>query len=107
VLGTTLKDEGHRVTLAETSRKGLEKFKRDIFDLVLTDLGMPKMSGFELAKEIKEINPSVPVGLITGWGVATPKEKMKKRGVDFVLSKPFDLTKVLREVNAALKSKKR
>ena len=107
VLGEIFKDEGHRVVLAETSRKGLEKFKQANFDLVLTDLGMPEMSGWELAKEIKKIDPSVPVGLITGWAVTTTKEKMKEKGVDFILSKPFDYTKVVREVNAALKSKKR
>ncbi|MFQ6067381.1 MAG: response regulator, partial [bacterium] len=107
VLGRIFQDEGHRVTLAETAKKGLAKFKQDNFDLVLTDLGMPEMSGWELAEKIKEIDPDMPIGLITGWAVAPPKEKMKEQGVDFILSKPFDLTKVVREVNAALKSKKR
>ena len=105
VLEEILKDEGHRVTLAETSRKGLEKFKQSDFDLVLTDLGMPEMSGWELAKKIKEIDSGIPVGLITGWGVATTKEKMKEAGVDFILSKPFNYTKVVRELKAVLKSK--
>jgi len=107
VLGTILQDGGHRVVLAETSRKGLEKFKKNDFDLVLTDLGMPEMSGWQLAKKIKKIDPNVPVGLITGWEVATTKEKMKEKGVDFILSKPFDCTKAVKEVNAVLKSKRR
>ncbi|NQS90677.1 response regulator [Patescibacteria group bacterium] len=104
VLGRIFQDRGHRVTLAETSRKGLAKFKQANFDLVLTNLGMPEMSGWELAKKIKEIDPDVPVGLITGWGVTLTKEKMKEEGVDFILSKPFDYTKVVREVNSILKS---
>ena len=107
VLGEIFQDEGHRVTLAETARKGLAKFKQDNFDLVLTDLGMPEMSGWQLAKKIREIDPGIPVGLITGWAVATTKEKMKEEEVDFILSKPFDYTKVVREVNAVLKSKRR
>jgi len=107
VLGEIFQDEGHRITLAETSRKGLDKFKQDNFDLVLTDLGMSEMSGWELAKKIKEIDPSIPVGVITGWGPTITKEKMKEERVDFILSKPFDCTKVLREVNALLKSKRR
>jgi len=74
------------------------------FDLVLTDLGM---SGSQLAKKIKQIDPDMPVGLITGWTVPTTKEKMKEQGVDFILSKPFDYTKVLREVNAVLFESKR
>jgi len=107
VLGRIFQQEGHRVTLAETSKKGLDEFKQDNFDLVLTDLGMPEMSGWQLAKKIKEIDPGTPVGLITGWTVAFTKEKMKEEEVDFILSKPFDYAKVLREINAALKSKKR
>jgi len=107
VLGGIFQHEDHRVTLAETGKEGLEEFKQGDFNLVLTDLGMPEMSGWEVAKEIKKIDPDMPVGLITGWAVPTPKEKMKEEGVDFILSKPFDLTKVVREVNAVLKSKNR
>ncbi len=118
MLGTILQDGGHQVALAETSREGLERFKQDNsdsaltglqdnFDLILTDLGMPEMSGWELAKKIKEIDPDVPVGLITGWGVTLTKEKMKETGVDFILSKPFDYTKVVRDVNSVLRSKRR
>ena len=107
VLGTTLNDEGHQVILAESGRKGLVKFKQSNFDLILTDLGMPEMSGWELAKKTKEIDPGVPVGLITGWPITITKEKMKERGIDFILSKPFDCAKILKEVNALLKSKER
>ncbi|MCK4420067.1 PAS domain S-box protein, partial [Candidatus Aerophobetes bacterium] len=59
VLEGILKSEGHRVTLAETGKKALEEFKKTHFDLVLTDLGMPEMSGWELAKKTKEIDPAV------------------------------------------------
>jgi PAS domain S-box-containing protein len=107
VLGRIFQDEGYRVTLAETAKKGMEEFNQTHFDLVLTDLAMPEMSGWELAKRMKGIDPSVPVGLITGWAVVASNEKMKERGVDFIISKPFDYIKVLREVNAALKSKER
>ena len=107
VLGRIFQDESYRVTLAETAKKGLEEFNQTHFDLVLTDLAMPEMSGWELAKRIKGIDRSVPVGLITGWPVVASSEKMKERGVDFIISKPFDYIKVLREVNAVLKSKER
>jgi len=107
VLARILGEEGHRVSLAETGKKGLDKFKQGDFDLVLTDLGMPDMSGWELAKRIKEVGPSLPVGLITGWAVSVTKEKMKEKGVDFILSKPFDCTKVVTEVNTYLTSKYR
>ena len=118
VLKTIFQDEGHRVVLVKSAREGLDKFKQDKlalaftgfedkFDLVLTDLGMSGMSGWQLAKEIKQIDPDMPVGLITGWTVPTSRKKMKEQGVDFVLCKPFDYTEVLREVNAVFKSNRR
>ncbi len=117
VLKKILQDEGHRTVLVGGPREGLEKFKQDNseltlagledkFDLVLTDLGMPEMSGWQLAKKIKQMDPDMPVGLITGWTVPTTKKKMKEQGVDFILCKPFDYAKVVREVNAVLKSNK-
>ena len=107
VLGRILQQEGCRMTLAGTPRQGLAKFNQGHFDLVLTDLAMPEMSGWDLAKRVKGIDPSVPVGLITDRSVPATKKKMKEKGVDFIVSKPFDCTKVLRQVNALLKSKKR
>ena len=118
VLGRIFEDEGHRVVLAESAREGLERFKQDSselfldglqdnFDVVLTDLGMPEMSGWELARKIKKIDPSMPIGLITGWAVTVTKEEMKEQGIDLILSKPFDYAKVVRKVNTLLKSKKK
>ncbi|GAI94220.1 unnamed protein product, partial [marine sediment metagenome] len=107
VLGKMFQEEGYRVVLAETARQGLAEFNRAHFDLVLTDLAMPEMSGWDLAKRLKGIDPSVSIGLITGRSVVITKEKTKERGVDFMVSKPFDYTNVSREVNALLKSKKR
>jgi len=80
ILGRILEGGSHRVVLKGTSREALDKFKEDNsdltlsgledkFDLVLTDLGMPDMSGWELAKEVKKIDKDIPVGLITGWGL--------------------------------------
>jgi len=107
VLEGILKSGGHRVTLAETGQEGLEEFRKTDFNLVLTDLGMPEISGWELAQRIKEIDPDMPVGMITGWGVAFTKEKLKEEGIDFILFKPFDCARVVRKVSATLKSKKR
>ena len=106
VLGKICQEEGYRVVLAETARQGLAEFNQSHFDLVLTDLAMPEMSGWDLAKRLKGIDPSVSVGLITGGSVVITKENTKKRGVDFIVSKPFDYINVLRKVNALLKSKK-
>ncbi|MGZ3613626.1 MAG: GAF domain-containing protein [Thermodesulfobacteriota bacterium] len=106
VLSRTLIQASHRVTLAEDGDKGIRLFKNGKFDMVLTDLGMPGMSGWEVCRMIKTINPHTPVGMITGWGAEMSRSKMKEYGLDFFISKPFDLHQILNAVTQALESKK-
>lgn len=84
-----LSHEGHRVTVAKDGKEGLLAFKADRFDMVLTDLGMPGMSGWQLAKQIKELSPKTPVAIITGWGLQPDRHRMRKAGVDLFIAKPF------------------
>jgi len=105
VLSRTLGQAGHRVTLAEDGEKGVRLFKEGKFDMVLTDLGMPGMSGREVCRVIKTISPHTPVGMITGWGAEIGQSKMEEYGLDFFISKPFDLNQVLNAVAQALESK--
>jgi Response regulator containing CheY-like receiver, AAA-type ATPase, and DNA-binding domains len=56
-LETTLKREGHHITLAENGKQALEELNEDSFDLVLTDVKMPKMNGVELLKALKKNRP--------------------------------------------------
>jgi CheY-like chemotaxis protein len=68
------------------------------FDMVLTDLGMPVMNGWEVAKWVKRKTPQTPVGLITGWGINLEEEKIKESGVDLVIGKPFQVNEILEAV---------
>lgn len=95
VLMQGLSHINHQVTTARNGEEGLQLFKEKKFDLVLTDLGMPNMSGWEVCKAIKEMSPNTPVGMITGWGMEIDPAKREEIGVDFVLSKPFDLHQVV------------
>jgi len=106
VLSRTLAQADHQVTLAENGRKGVEFFKEGEFDVVLTDLGMPGMSGWEVCRMIKEINPHTPVGMVTGWGDERNRGKMDEYGLDFFISKPFDLAQILNVVAETMESKK-
>ncbi len=72
------------------------------FDMVLTDLGMPAMNGWEVAKWVKGRIPSIPVGLITGWGTHLDEEKIKDSGVDLIIGKPFQVGEILEAVNRYL-----
>jgi PAS domain S-box-containing protein len=90
-LSEILSLDGHRVKVARDGQEGISTFKTDRFDLVLTDLGMPGMSGWQLAKKIKKLSPNTPVAIITGWGLRPDRQRMKRAGVDLFIAKPFRL----------------
>jgi len=87
VLGLMLKKLGHRVTGVTSGKEGLSAFKTGDYGLVITDLGMPNMSGRDVARAVKEIKPETPVVLITGWGLQLDREEMPE--IDGVIEKPF------------------
>lgn len=96
---STLKDilemEGHAVTLAEDGAQGVEAFKAEAFDVVLTDIKMPGMDGMEVLDAIMTQKPDCPVIMISGHGdIDTAVECIKKGAYDFI-QKPLDLNRLL------------
>jgi signal transduction histidine kinase/DNA-binding response OmpR family regulator len=79
---------GHKPVQASNGKEALSIFKLCPIDLVITDLGMPGMSGWEVAKSVKKINPDVPVILISGWAIQQPETRIKESGVDWIIQKP-------------------
>ncbi|MCJ7497307.1 MAG: ATP-binding protein, partial [candidate division Zixibacteria bacterium] len=98
--------QGHSVTLAVDGTQGIEFFRRKDYDLVLTDLTMPDITGWEVSKAIKSINTAIKVALMTGWGVQIEKEEAKLKGIDYLISKPFKENQLLFVVSEAMKAKK-
>ncbi|NLI83275.1 MAG: response regulator [Deltaproteobacteria bacterium] len=94
--------KGHRVVAVDEGEKALDVIDREEFDLVLTDLGMPVVSGWEIAKRVKARTPKTPVILITGWGGQYEDEDLTGRGVDSVLSKPLSWEKLLAKIDSVL-----
>ena len=107
VLSRILSQVNHKVTVAENGMEGIRLFREKEFDIVLTDLGMPGMSGWEVCKAIKGGSPNFPVGMITGWGMEVDRAKIEESGLDFVISKPFDFNQILNIMAETLESKKR
>jgi CheY-like chemotaxis protein len=71
-------------------------------DVVLSDLGMPDLNGWEVAASVKRASPEIPVALVTGWGVQIEPEAARRQGVDLILPKPFtidDVGRVLLEAS--------
>lgn len=99
VLEKMLSQVNHRVTVARNGDEGLRLFQEKEFDIVLTDLGMPGMSGWEVCQKIKKMNPYTPVGMITGWGMEVSQSKMEECGLDFIIAKPFDFNQIIRVVS--------
>jgi len=99
VLGKMLSQVNHRVTVAQNGDEGIRLFQAKEFDIVLTDLGMPGMSGWEVCQKIKKMNPYTPVGMITGWGMEVSQGKMEECGLDFIIAKPFDFNQIIRVVS--------
>jgi PAS domain S-box-containing protein len=104
-LRDTLETDGHSVKTATGGLAGLEAFsaarENDMpFDLVITDLGMPYVDGRQVAAGIKELSPSTPVLLLTGWGQRLMDDGELPAHVDKVLNKPPKLT----DLRAALQA---
>jgi len=105
LLSDILTSDGHKVTTASDGKEGIEVFKKGSFEIVFTDLGMPGMSGWEVASSIKKLCPEVIVIIITGWGIQHDKDKQKKSGVDMIVNKPFKLNHLLKLIRDALEAK--
>lgn len=107
VLSRMLMTKGHQVETASDGDEGIELFKKQPFDLVFTDLGMPKLSGWEVGKALKELNPKIPVVMITGWGMELNREKMSENGIDLMISKPFNFDQVTQLIFEAMELKEK
>jgi DNA-binding response OmpR family regulator len=90
---------GYRVIEASDGESGMRHLEKGGFDMVLTDLGMPGMNGWEVTKLIKTRIPQLPVALITGWGTDLDEKKIKESGVDWIIGKPFQVNEILEVVN--------
>jgi signal transduction histidine kinase/CheY-like chemotaxis protein len=95
LIGEILECEHCDVYLAASGSEALSAFREVEFDAVFTDVGMPGMSGWELAREIRQINARVPIAVITGWGEAVGSHEQKAAGVDWVVAKPFTADRIV------------
>jgi len=102
LLRDMLRLKGHRVVAMSDGERALELIDSSNFDLVLTDLGMPVISGWEIAKRAKAKNPKMPVVMITGWGAQYEDVELASRGVDLILAKPLSWDKLLSSIEKLL-----
>jgi CheY-like chemotaxis protein len=100
LVAEALTSHGHRITVASGGREGLTRFEAGRYDVVLTDLGMPDLDGWAVARAIKATSAETPVLLLTGWAEAL--DSASAGLVDGSLRKPFDIDDLAAAVNAAI-----
>jgi two-component system nitrogen regulation response regulator NtrX len=94
--------EGYKIDEASDGEEGLKTFKEKNYDVVLCDIKMPKLDGIEFLQKAGEINPDIPIIMISGHGnIETAVEAVKKGAYDYI-SKPPDLNRLLITIRNAM-----
>ena len=106
VLKILLEGEGYEVMTASDGLEGIAHLDKDIFDLVVTDVKMPKVDGFEVLKRIKEISPDTIVIMITAFGTKESGIEAMKLGAYDYISKPFNIDEIRLIVKKAIEKKR-
>jgi len=108
ILGEMLKDAGHHVLPVPSGPEALRVFVPSGFDLVITNVGMPEMSGWDVAEQIRARDPNVPVIFITGWGLQEEDQaRCRRLGITALLFKPVPPPELHRKVQVALAARVR
>jgi two-component system OmpR family response regulator len=103
LLNTYLRSKGFEVELTRNGKKAFEQFNQQSFDFCIFDVMMPEMDGFELAKEIREIDKKIPILFLTAKSMKEDKLTGFAIGADDYLTKPFSMEELLARVNAVLR----
>jgi len=98
-----LEFEGYRTLVAVTGREALARLEKTLPDLVLLDIMLPEMSGFDVLRELRLVQPRLPVILLTSKGLEADKLQGFKLGADDYVTKPFSIGELLARVAAVLK----
>ena len=108
LLSRVLKEMGgFSVEESESAEDALQKIAREVFDVVLVDLNLPKMDGLELITQLVNVKPKILTILVTGCASIDSAVEAMKRGASDYLTKPFELEEMLARIRRVLEEKKR
>src|ERR1700761_4364309 len=101
-LDTMLTLEGFNVALASDGAAGMDLLSRNQYDLLLLDLALPGESGIDLLPRVKELQPNLPVIMITAYGTVANVVDAIRAGAENFVQKPWDNEKLLADIRAAV-----
>ncbi|MBU4286732.1 MAG: response regulator, partial [Proteobacteria bacterium] len=102
-----LREMGYKVLVARSGEEAIEVYKKhkDIIDLVIVDMIMPRMDGGEVYDKMKEVNPDVRVLLASGYSIASQAKEILKRGCNGFIQKPFNINDLSQKIMEILEKK--
>lgn len=100
-----LEESGYKATVAYDGLLGKKLALQNSYDLIITDIILPKLSGIDLCREIKELNPDLPIIMLTALGTTDDKVEGFDAGADDYLVKPFDFRELEARIRVLLKRK--
>lgn len=106
ILKILLEGEGYDVVEAPDGRTGIEQLRKDIYDLIITDIKMPGDDGFAVLREAKEVSPETLVIMITAFGTTESAVEAMKLGAYDYIHKPFKIDEIRLVVKNALEKKR-
>lgn len=102
VLSSELASEGYEVRTAADGQEAIAELEKDSYELMLLDIKMPRMTGFEVLKYVKEKHPKTKVVMLTGFADLKNALESKKLGAEDFVSKPYDLVDLLTTIERVL-----
>lgn len=96
ILDEFLSGSGQKVTTVDNGADAIGKIKTESYDLILCDLAMQNITGYDVIKAVSELENKPKTGIITGWREKLNREEIK---VDFILRKPFNLSELTKHIN--------
>jgi CheY-like chemotaxis protein len=102
LLADILRLHHHQVDVFTNPHRALERIAAGPTDVFFTDLGMPEMSGWDVAREALRLRPALPIVLVTGWGDQIEMTEIQARGIASLVPKPYEQDHILRLVTEIL-----
>lgn len=107
LIGRVMQENSYRATIAYDGQEALELVHSKDFDLIITDIILPKLNGVDFCRQVRIIKPHTPIIMLTALGTTNHKVEGLDAGADDYMVKPFEMKELLARVRAVLKRSER